>query len=322
MRGQFGRPSPTPFALFDRESSSWKTSSLSLALANLPAPALIWPKQGMWGRGGAFELLTSGRLTSGIDSSSSPLLPTPDAGVFNDGQSIQAFQERRERELAKGYNGNGGGLALAMMVRLLPTPRQSDGIRGQQDTKRADRPGAGGQTIAEVTHRLLPTPMARSGDQSQRGLSATSAAKRMADGRRMLDDAVALLPTPTVGDSKTARNATASRSPGSKHHSGTTLTDRLLPTPAARDHKGESVRNRRTINGRQTTPGAGQMPNAVAALLPTPKASDGAKGGPNMRGSKGDLSMPSAVTRIGQSTDTRSSGGQSSSDEPPPLRLF
>jgi hypothetical protein len=33
-------------------------------------------------------------------------------------------------------------------------------------------------------------------------------------------------PTPTVGDSKSARNATANRSNlSSKHHSGTTLTD-------------------------------------------------------------------------------------------------
>jgi len=248
MKGRFGRPSRTPFALYDRESSSWKTSSLSLALASLPEPALIWPKQGMWDRGAAFELLTSGRLTSETDCSSSPLLPTPDAGVFNDGQSIQAFQQRRDRELAKGYNGNGGGLALAMMVRLLPTPRQSDGIRGQADPVLPGRT-RGGQHIAAAVA------------------------------------AVHLLPTPTVGDSKNARNATANRSPDSRHHTGTTLSD-------------------------------------FGRLLPTPKASDGDKGGPNMRGSKGDLAMPSAVTRIGQSTGSLSNAGPSSSDDPPPLRLF
>jgi hypothetical protein len=42
------------------------------------------------------------------------------------------------------------------------------------------------------------------------------------------------VPTPTVGDSKSARNATAGRTnPESNHHSGVTLTDyvTLWPTP-------------------------------------------------------------------------------------------
>lgn len=34
-----------------------------------------------------------------------------------------------------------------------------------------------------------------------------------------------LLPTPTTGDAGGARNATSGRKPGSRHHSGTTLTD-------------------------------------------------------------------------------------------------
>lgn len=51
------------------------------------------------------------------------LLPTPDGGSFNDGQSPQAWRERKARELAKGYNGNGGGTPIAMTVRLL-----ADGI--------------------------------------------------------------------------------------------------------------------------------------------------------------------------------------------------
>jgi hypothetical protein len=47
------------------------------------------------------------------------------------------------------------------------------------------------------------------------------------------------LPTPTVGDSRNSRNATADRSPGSAHHSGITLSDyvTIWPTPNARDHK-------------------------------------------------------------------------------------
>ena len=55
-------------------------------------------------------------------------------------------------------------------------------------------------------------------------------------GGRDLTDWVAMWPTPTVGDSRNSRNATANRSPGSSHHhSGTTLSDaiRMLPTPTA-----------------------------------------------------------------------------------------
>ncbi len=49
-----------------------------------------------------------------------------------------------------------------------------------------------------------------------------------------------MLPTPTVGDSRNSRNATAGRSPGREAHGGTTLSDwwrKPLPTPTSRDWK-------------------------------------------------------------------------------------
>ncbi|NOV98191.1 hypothetical protein [Isoptericola halotolerans] len=55
----------------------------------------------------------------------------------------------------------------------------------------------------------------------------------------------------------------------------------LLPTPTTRDGKGRNQRGDDTC-----LPGA---------LLPTPRATDGTKGGPNQRGSSGDLMLPSAV---------------------------
>ena len=36
----------------------------------------------------------------------------------------------------------------------------------------------------------------------------------------------------------------------------------------------------------------------VAQMLPTPRATDGTKGGPNQRGSSGDLMLPSAVMNL------------------------
>ena len=106
----------------------------------------------------------------------------------------------------------------------------------------------------------------------------------------------------------------------------------LLPTPAARDHKGRMLNSRQggdslpdaTLNLLPTPAvndmGAGKTPESwddwtqamrerhgngnghgksleieAQRLLPTPRATDGTKGGPNQAGSSGDLMLPSAV---------------------------
>jgi hypothetical protein len=66
-------------------------------------------------------------------------------------------------------------------------------------------------------------------------------------------------PTPTVGDSRNSRNATANRSPGSSHHPGTTLSDairmavQLWPTPGAANAndnaRGSNARKAAQANG-------------------------------------------------------------------------
>ncbi|MFC9327904.1 hypothetical protein [Kitasatospora sp. NPDC057015] len=40
------------------------------------------------------------------------------------------------------------------------------------------------------------------------------------------------------------------------------------------------------------------LSDLVEHLLPTPRATDGTKGGPNQRGSRGDLTLPSAAARL------------------------
>ena len=67
----------------------------------------------------------------------------------------------------------------------------------------------------------------------------------------------------------------------------------LLPTPTTRDHKGHNQRGDKTC--------------LTGALLPTPRATDGTKGGPNQRGSSGDLMLPSAVMLL--PTPRSTSGG-------------
>ena len=58
------------------------------------------------------------------------LLPTPAAGNFNDGESVESWTARNEKLRAQGINGNGMGTPLAVAVKLLPTPRTSDSNGG------------------------------------------------------------------------------------------------------------------------------------------------------------------------------------------------
>ena len=83
-----------------------------------------------------------------------------------------------------------------------------------------------------------------------------------------------LLPTPRTSDANGA---------GAHGQGGMDLRTvaSLLPTPTSRDHKGRNQRDDATC--------------LTGALLPTPRATDGTNGGPNQRGSSGDLMLPSAV---------------------------
>lgn len=70
-----------------------------------------------------------------------------------------------------------------------------------------------------------------------------------------------------------------------------------------------------TVHGNHNRKGASQTSGdglATAVNWPTPRASDGPKGGPNQRGSKGDLMLPSAVQDWATPTASVATGGQTS----------
>jgi len=100
-----------------------------------------------------------------------------------------------------------------------------------------------------------------------------------------------LLPTPTcvdMGEGKTIDwwdkwtvAKKAQHGNGNGHGNSLAIEMLKLPTPVARDGKGRSPK-------RDRGPG---LPDALA-MLPSPRATDGVKGG---HGSKGDLMLPSAV---------------------------
>jgi DNA (cytosine-5)-methyltransferase 1 len=176
---------------------------------------------------------------------------------------------------------------------MLPTPTAHDGSsNGISATSRQ-----GGPSLLDQL-RLLPTPTAS---------DAKNCTHRTQTGGPSLPDQVRLLPTPTAADSRSAAIQTV-RHPGRPTPTGcVTLTDsvRLLPTPRATD---TGTAGRRAGKGfrpplsQQVLPLVDpQTPPPTppsTPLLPTPRATDGTKGCPAQRGSKGDLMLPSAVIRL------------------------
>ncbi|MFG2002112.1 hypothetical protein ACGFNU_23465 [Spirillospora sp. NPDC048911] len=117
---------------------------------------------------------------------------------------------------------------------------------------------------------------------------------------------VELLPTPTVSET----NGTGP--PDSPRNDTLRARIALLPTPRASAN--ENRQTRRTPSQEAGTHGL-NLAAEVCSLLPTPRASDGIKGGPNQRGSSGDLMLPSAVAQMstGAPTGPPSTDGNASS---------
>lgn len=188
-----------------------------------------------------------------------------------------------------------------MRPATLPTPTAHDGSsNGISATSRQGGPSLWDQL------RLLPTPTAINPNDSENPRhwlarrDKQRARKINGNGMGMpLSIAVRLLPTPTASDAKNCTHRT--------QRGGPSLPDqaRLLPTPRASD---TGTAGRRAGAGfrpplsQQVLPlvDPDTFPPALfpPALLPTPRASDGTKGCPAQRGSKGDLMLPSAVLRL------------------------
>ena len=70
-----------------------------------------------------------------------------------------------------------------------------------------------------------------------------------------------------------------------------------LPTPQAKDGSGGCIEG--TMGGKRPSGAHRTIPLATAIHhLPTPRVTDGTKGGPNQRGSSGDLMLPSVVMNL------------------------
>jgi hypothetical protein len=102
-----------------------------------------------------------------------------------------------------------------MADQLLPTPLASRHYKTGGELTLA------GSVAVGRSHQLLPTPTAKLGDKKRGAPSERLAGERYEQGKRNLDDALALgklWPTPTVADSRSTARGT---------QDGTTLTDAL-----------------------------------------------------------------------------------------------
>ncbi len=151
-------------------------------------------------------------------------------------------------------------------------------------------------TRLTTPRRLLPTPAASTSNDTETVSSWLSRQARRADvGERPfhppLSVAVRLLPTPTANLGRNGGGQDAGKRRAGGH--SVSIEDAvislpkvtLLPTPTTQPDTG---------NGHARNLGK------EVRLLPTPRASGGPHGGPNSRGSEGDLALPAAVHQFGE----------------------
>ncbi len=128
--------------------------------------------------------------------------------------------------------------------------------------------------------------------------SASTSKSEATEGRGPSFERVTLRPLTNAPESSCWPTAIASchTGPGGERDGGPNLQTRAAPWPTATDARASGAAGYSTESGRHS----GMTLTDAAVRLrtwPTPRASDGTKGGPNQRGSAGDLMLPSAAAQ-------------------------
>lgn len=315
---------------FDAEWTGVRASDVGAPHARFRIFILAWPSAytGSGGGGGRSEGQESSRGDDaahgsdpggdrGRQDTAGLILPTPTASIQT--KSARAMTASTENGRRSG-GGQSSPLGLEETVSLI------SGVRPDHLPADADLPPAS----RAIVDALLPTPAAGNPND---GESAESFLARKAKWQHRFNntpplaiavqsvgpDAGRLLPTPEAKNGSSGPDyARAGRPRSGADDLITALTMQMLPTPVASDSESSARHTTSTDASHSGT----SLTDAARSLLPTPRASEGEKGGPNQRGSSGDLTMSSAVqTLLPSPTAALADGGQTSrsgdrSDEP------
>jgi hypothetical protein len=261
-----------------------------------------WPASGSMRNGQCWQQATPAPRTSASGSSSSPgLLPTPAAGNFNDGESLESWEARRQANLAKGINGNGQGTPLAVAAQaLLKTPTAQLAVNGGSQHPDKRKAGGHGPTLADqVEHTLLPTPTAREKGGGNAPIGRTRDGRPRTNADADLPAAVALLPTPTsnVSGRTGEQHMAMRRAMGRRTPSQLEAAAQLLPTPQATDGNGgpREIPEARTHRGRDHGP---RLRDMAPALLPTPSVADATGGHKTRSGDRKDEPLLGGIAML------------------------
>lgn len=295
-----------PIATWNPARSVWETDQ-EFACGHLGLYSETLPRSGSMRNGQLSRPQTLEPAISASGSSSSPgpgLLPTPAQGNFNDGESLESWERRRQRNLVKGVNGNGQGTPLAIAVqRLLPTPRAIDGRPKSNGPRQDSVTGmflydeSGRRRDADERVELMGTPRGADGMIGE-DLEVTRARlERGTRNRGTLEEDISLLKTPTA---QLAVNG-GSQHPDKRRSGGhgPTLADQaeweLLPTPAARDWRsGES-----NVMDRNARPLNEVIVNRLEEkLLPTPQVADVMGGHATRSGARNNEMLLPGVAKV------------------------
>lgn len=183
-------------------------------------------------------------------------------------------------------------------------------------------PTSGSACSSSPPGEMFRTPCAAEAAGGPRNPDRPGATMRLSDQVREEAERGVLLPTPVAQPSGNTPEDHLRKKPGRDMVTDLAIIaengllesgGRLLPTPRASDPATTS-----NVAGQGFRRPLGQV--AREDLLPTPRASDGTKGGPNQRGSSGDLMLPSVVHRLtGAPTPPPSTGGSNYADQRLPL---
>lgn len=223
------------------------------------------------------------------------LLPTPNGGNFNDGESTETWRARRDRNLAKGINGNGMGTPLAMEVKLLAESTSSSEDSPASQSAKPD--AATPRPTNAGSGRTSPVSFARfnpDGSLSRTYADSSVQASLLGTHYERFSG--------TWPASGSMRDGVVYEHPTSELHIDGSEYSSLLPTPeawlarrpssSAPDPSREASRRHEGKRGQRSR----TLPDVIAPLLPTPRTSDTngtgthGTGGKDLRTSVGELS--------------------------------